>query len=99
MAMFASALVTDTMAQYRTCPVHVDTQIARLQDELHTEMATQEGALLDWWTALNPPPDPEPEARAMVEEEGGDEVLPSEPEEQTPETPPIGEPSSDIVVE
>lgn len=43
---------------YATCPRHVDTVIARLQDNLHETMVQYEGVLTDWWEALHPPPEP-----------------------------------------
>ena len=49
MVLLTSTLVIGQQASYHSCPVHVDSVVARLQDELHTEMVVQQGALEDWW--------------------------------------------------
>jgi hypothetical protein len=66
MSVIAASLVTEEgMLAYGTCPKHVDTVVARVQDELHEAMTIQEGALLDWWAAQQPVVDD----RMFIEEE------------------------------
>lgn len=48
----ANMLVTETLVIYASCPQHVDTAIARMQDTLHETMANQDGALHDWWDPI-----------------------------------------------
>lgn len=63
-AMATFAVVLPPIAQagdYATCPFHVDTVIARMQDNLHETMGQYEGVLVDWWNTLHPPP-PEPDS-------------------------------------
>lgn len=65
MASFAVLLPPIGVAGgYASCPFHVDTVIARLQDNLHETTAQYDGVLRDWWDELHPPPEPEPEEAA-----------------------------------
>jgi hypothetical protein len=48
-------LPVEVGAAYGSCPYHVDTVIARLQDQLHEAIDNYEGVLVDWWTTLHPP--------------------------------------------
>lgn len=68
-AMAAIAITSAPLAViggYAACPLHVDTVVARVQDNLHEVMAEREGALTDWWEALHPPPEP----ITVVDDEG-----------------------------
>lgn len=59
MAAFAVTMPPiEQVGGYATCPRHVDTVIARLQDNVHEIMAQYEGVLTDWWEELHPPPEP-----------------------------------------
>jgi hypothetical protein len=56
-------------AVYESCPVHVDSVIAREQDELHDLMAANEGTLTDWWYTVSGEPRPEPEVAVQADSE------------------------------
>jgi len=74
MSTLTLTLVTlDTPAEYATCPGHVDTVIARMQDTLHETMDMQHGALEDWWVEQHPEFREQLQAmRAAAAAEGGD---------------------------
>lgn len=47
-------------AGYAACPYHVDTVIARMQEQLHETLDEHQGVLVDWWSALHPSPEEAP---------------------------------------
>jgi hypothetical protein len=63
-AVTSDLMPVELVVTYASCPYHIDTVVARLQDDLHTAIANYEGVLVDWWTTLHPPPAPAPEGFA-----------------------------------
>lgn len=94
MAVFATGVVTEVQAQYASCPFHVDTLIARMQDQLHDVMTEQEGVLIDWWAEVNPQPEPEVEQAEIAELRSADD------EDTTPADSESIEPSpTELIIE
>jgi len=54
MLLVTGEMITGDSGNFAGCPLHVDTAIARLQDEIHTVMETKQGILSDWYLEHHP---------------------------------------------